>query len=331
MPTPRFSDAELRRFGVEFDDEHAHDFDPAVEWWNESWFWDWYDAEGNVAGHCRIGIHPNQNRVWVWLFAYRDGEWIVIEEPRLPLAAFDRANLAYDSWGLRFGWRNVRPLRGGNFRFDGFGRVVSGPRTGMIQAVGADLTVSALGPPHSLGRARASGHSSESYPASRFEQPIALEGNLRFGDDEVPFRGHGERDHSWGPRHWNLEWTLLVLNSDAVRMQCALGEIPGAGTFPGGYLLRQESSTITQVDFDVSLHEDDVQQPISGRFAVKTEDGDSFSGEIEALTAAEMDITHTLVPPQRSLYRRALIRVRPDDGSDPSLGWIEFNRLRENP
>lgn len=323
---PQLSDAELTRFGVQLEDEGPHEFDPAVEWWNESWFWDWFDADGRHAGHCRIGLHPNQQRAFVWLFAWRDGEWIAVEEPRLPLAALKLPELAYDGWGLRFAWESESALRRGRLRFDGFGRVLCGPRAGTIQAVGVDLAVEALGPPHSLGRASAAGHSSERHPASRFEQPIALAGTLRHGERALAFRGRGERDHSWGPRHWNLEWTFLVLNGDDVRLQCAEAIIPNVGRFPGGYLLRDETRHVREVEFQLELDEAKPFSPVRGRFALRAEDGSRFGGEIEPITGAEIDITHCFVPPQRSLYRRALIRVRRDDGPS-ALGWIEFNRM----
>ena len=83
----------------------------AVEWWNESWFWDWYDADAEVAGHCRIGMHPNQDRLWVWFFLKHGDEWVGVEEPRLPLASFDADRLAYDGWGLRFSWEVISPIR----------------------------------------------------------------------------------------------------------------------------------------------------------------------------------------------------------------------------
>src|SRR5262245_17840851 len=89
MPAP--SDEELTKFGIHFADEGPHPFDPAVEWWNESWFWDWFDAEGRVAGHCRIGLHPNQQRAWLWYYHYHDGEWIAVEETRLPITDVCRA------------------------------------------------------------------------------------------------------------------------------------------------------------------------------------------------------------------------------------------------
>jgi len=50
--------------------------------------------------------------------------------------------------------------------------------------------------------------------------------------------------------------------------------------------------------------------------------------ELEVISAAEIDLTHTFVPPQRSVYRRALLRAHREDGP-PLLGWLEFNRFVE--
>jgi hypothetical protein len=318
----------LTQFGVRLEDEGAHGFDPAVAWWNESWFWDWYDQTGTQAGHLRLGIHPNQNRAWVWLFLFRAGEWVAVEEPRLPLGDLDLARLAYDRWGLRFSWDVKSPLHTGTLCFDGFGRVLSGPRTGSIVPVGIVLEIEAQGPPHSGGRAQAAGHASQTHPASRFEQPIGVRGEFRIGADSHAFEGRGERDHSWGPRHWNLEWTFLVLNGERLRMQCAEAIIPNVGRFAVGYLQQEKMQTIEEATFGFELHAD-VLRPVSGRFSVRTQNGGALSGEITSITGAEIDITHTFVPPRRSLYRRALVRVRLDDGGPPLLGWVEFNRFDE--
>lgn len=339
---PALSDDELTRFGIDFADEGPHGFDPAVEWWNESWFWDWFDAEGRVAGHCRIGLHPNQQRAWVWYYHLCDGEWIAVEEPRLPIAEVcrsepgvpvpERAILAYERFGLAFSWEAHAPLRAGRLRFSGFGRVLSGPRTGLILPVGADLAVEALGAAHSLGRARAPGHESERYPASRFEQPIALRGALRAGGVERAFAGRGERDHSWGPRHWNLEWTFLVLNGDDLRLQCAEARIPNLAPIRGGYLSRAggalETVTISDARFDFAFRDEDLVRPVAGRFAATAEDGSALDFDVEPLAAAEIDITHTFVPPARSVYRRALVRATPRSArAAPLLGWVESNRF----
>ena len=332
MAEARFTASELTQFGLALDDEGPHRFDPAVEWWNESWFWDFFDAAGARAGHCRIGIHPNQGRAWLWLYVLQEGEWIAIEEPRLPLADWDLRRLAYERWGLRCAWDVHAPLEAGRLAVSGFGRVVAGRRTGMVLPVGVELEVQALGPPHSHGRSVAPGHGAEAaYPASRFEQPIAVEGSLRVGAEGRAFSGRGERDHSWGPRSWNLEWTFLVLNGPRLRLQCAEARIPNVGRFVTGYLQREAMSTVREARFDFAYAEDDVLRPVSGRFSIAVQDGVEFGARVESLSGVEIDITHTFVPPRRSLYRRALVRATPDGGGEPLLGWVEFNRLPEAP
>ena len=331
------SDAELTKFGVQVRDEWPHAFDPAALWWNESWFWDWFDAEGRVAGHCRLGIHPNQQRAWIWYYHYAGGEWIVVEQPRLPLADLCLAKqggpeangglcFGYERYGLTFSWEPDAALRSGRFRFSGFGRVLTGPRAGMIQPVSADLRIEALGAAHSPGRANAPGHESPQIPASRMEQPIALSGTLAAAGVETSFEGRGERDHSWGPRHWNLEWTFLVLNGPDLRLQCAEARIPNIAPIHGGYLSRDETISIKKARFDFAYHDDDVARPVDGRLEVVAEDGTRLVFDIEPIAATEIDITHTFVPPQRSVYRRALVRAR-REGGPPLIGWTEFNRF----
>jgi hypothetical protein len=327
MAPPDLTLDELTKFGIRPADEAPHAFDPSVEWWNESWFWDWYDATGTHAGHCRIGIHPNQQRAWLWLFAFQEGEWVAIEEPRLPLADLDQARLGYDRWGLCFSWEVSAPLLSGWLRVEGFGRVLAGPRTGMILPVRVDLEIEAIGPPHSGGRATAAGHASERFPASRFEQPIAVRGTLAVGGTAYELHGRGERDHSWGPRYWNLEWTFLALNGEHLRLQCVDARIPDVGRFVVGYLQRDAMVSISEARFDLTYADDDVLRPVAGPFSVRTESGETFAARIEPLTAAEIDITHTFDPPRRSVYRRALIRVIPEGGDAPLLGWLESNRF----
>ena len=59
---------------------------------------------------------------------------------------------------------------------------------------------------------------------------------------------------------------------------------------------------------------------------MQAEDGDRVAGTIEPISGAEIDITHTFVPPRRSVYRRTLVRCTTDDGHQ-ALGWLESNRF----
>jgi hypothetical protein len=315
------------RFGVRREDEHAHPFDPAIEWWNESWFWDWYDRDGTVAGHCRIGIHPNQSRVWLWLFLFRDGEWIAIEQPRLPLADLDLARLAYDRFGLRFAWNVGTPLESGRLEVAGFGRVLTGARCGFVLPVEVALDVGADGAAHALGAHQAPGHASQAYSASRFEQPITATGTLRVDTDARPFAGRGERDHSWGPRLWDIEWTFLAANAPHLRLQCVEARLPGGARFAIGYVQRDRMVSVEDIHFDLTAR-DDLRGAVGGRFTVRAEGGEEIAGTVETITATEIDLSHCLVPPRRSVYRRALVRLTPS--RDASLvGWLELHRLPE--
>lgn len=326
MTIPELSLEEASAFGILPEDEGLHPYDPDVEWWNESWFWDFYDAEGSVAGHCRIGMHPVQRRVWFWFHLYQSGEWVVLEEPRLPLAELQLPRLAYRGWGLDFSWDAAEPLRCGRLRIHGFGRVVSGPRTGQVQEIGADLEIRGIGAAHTTGRGDVAGHRSEGFDACRFEQPIAARGELLVAGRTLPFEGRGERDHSWGPRAWNMEWTLVVANRADRRFMCTDVRIPGIDPIKVGYFHHHGTSSLSDVDFDFEFRDDDPLSPVAGKLRFTTEGGEALAYHLEAVTGTEIDLTHVLDPPRRPVYRRALVRLHPDDGGEPLMGWYESNR-----
>jgi len=318
---------ELIRFGITPADEDPHPYSPDFEWWNESVFYDWYDRTGANAGHCRIGWHPNQQRLWVWLFLYNGDEWVAIEEPRLPFTSLKLPQIAYDDgWGLRFSYTVTEPLRRGRFAAAGFGRVLSGRRTGMILPVDVELDVETVGAAHSLGQHTLAGHSATGYSTSRFEQPIRARGRYSIAGETRTLDVRGERDHSWGPRWWNIEWNFMAVNGDRYRLQCATVRVPEASAINTGYLHTTATQSITDVRFDLAFDDDTPTRPLGGRFAVTGEDGTALAGTIESISGAEIDITHTFVPPRRSVYRRALIRVTPDGGT-PAIGWLESNRF----
>ena len=101
----------LSAFGILPEDEGMHPHPADMEAWQESVFHDWIDASGQRAGHCRIGLHPAQGRLWIWLFLY-DGEgWVGLEQPRLDLGRFDRDAWSFDQRGLAFERQIHTPLR----------------------------------------------------------------------------------------------------------------------------------------------------------------------------------------------------------------------------
>ena len=152
-------------------DERVHPVDPAAWSWSESWFFSWIDLDGGPAGFFRVGVLPNQGRAMLWSFLHVDGQWLGVEESRL---AFDDLVLtdgvAYDKWGLRFGWRPDPPLEGAHFTFEADALVRSGADAGAYVPVSVDLRCSATGSAVRTGSGdddRRSAHET-----GRLEQPL---------------------------------------------------------------------------------------------------------------------------------------------------------------
>ncbi len=324
---PALTDEELTRFGLLPRDDSFHPYDPADRSWNESWFWDWYDDAGTVAGHCRIGCLPNQNRLWFWLYLFHDGEWLAIEQPFLDFGLLRRPEIAFDQPGLSFGYRIDDPLRAGHLRTRGQARVISGPRAGRVVPTAVDLGVLSVGPPHSTGQGNQEGHSSDTYDARRMEQPIDLTGTISIDGDELAFTGRGERDHSWGPRYWMIEWSFLVLNSAERRLQCVEVRFPGDGALEVGYLQTDHTAELTEVALTVE-RQPGLADAARGTCRVVAENGSTFGCTFVAISTHEMDLSHVLEPqPPVSTYRRSLIRATPDDGGPDLLGWLEDHTM----
>jgi hypothetical protein len=317
---------ELTKFGIRPADEGAHRWSPDHHWWNESWFLDWFDGAGGRAGHVRIGLHPNQDRAWLWFVAFEHGEWAVLEETRLPLADLDIGGLAYDRWGLSFSWERSDPLRHGRVRVSGYGRVATGPRSGLVLPVSADLEYDTVGSAHSTGPSDVPGHSAVGYSACRFEQAVGVHGRFGIGEP-TRFEGRGERDHSWGPRDWNMEWTFCVVGGDDFRMQWAVVDLPDLGRFATGYLHTDTTVTITDVEHELEFADGDLARAVAGPFTVTADDGTVLSGRIDPVTSIEIDLAHTFDPPRPTGYRRTLVRYTPEGGGPTPLGWLESNRF----
>ncbi len=328
---------DVTAFGIQVEDEFPHPFSEDHPDWNESYFFDWYDATGSHAGHCRVGWHPVQQRVLFWLYLYNGSEWLVIEEYRLPLSELQlgdageegsaKCAFSYSGWGLEFNYQPQEPLRSGKLSVSGFARVLCGPRQGMIKPVQLELAVQAIGPPYSRGAGAVESHSAANFSTDRYEQPICSEGRMVIDGEETLLVVRGERDHSWGPRPWDMGWQFFVLNNEAFSLLATQVVIPGWPLISMGYYHAhgEAMEPLAETEFNLIFNPDDPTQAVSGTFNLLCESGRKIEGSIETLSGTEIDITHTFATPHRTEYRRSLIRCTFDDDSY-SIGWLECNR-----
>ena len=153
----------------------------------------------------------------IWSYLFHDGTWFGTEETRLRYDDFDLADgMAYDRFGLDFGRASGQPGDPAGepaaFTYDGIVREVTGPGAGGFVPVALDLSATPTTEVYGTGTGNDLG--SEQYPASRFEQSMAVAGTVRIGDETRSVRAAGHRDRSWGPRNWRVTFTLGDLQSE---------------------------------------------------------------------------------------------------------------------
>lgn len=324
-------EATVTQFGIKLDDELPHPFSEDHNDWNESYFFDWYDAKGENAGHCRIGWHPVQKRVLFWLYLFNGSEWLVIEEYRLPFSELklnkDQQAFSYNGWGLEFSYTPTTPLNSGDLAVSGFARVLSGSRQGLVLPVQASLSFQTQGPAHSRGAGEVENHSAKGFSTNRYEQPITATANIIINNESRILNVRGERDHSWGPRPWDMEWQFFVLNGEQFSLQSTVVNIPEWPPIEMGYYQEKnkEMEHIEKVEFDLDFNNDDPTNAVSGSFKVICNEGRAVTGHIETISGVEIDITHTFTPPKRTEYRRSLVRCHIEN-EQPVIGWLECNR-----
>lgn len=326
---------DVSQFGINPEDEFTHAFSEDHPDWNESYFFDWYDIEGSVAGHCRIGWHPVQQRVWFWLYLFNGSEWFVIEECRLPFSDLvlgedrqaGRPAFSYSGWGLEFSYVPHRLLLQGELQVSGFARVLSGARQGTIKPVALTLDVTAIGAAYSRGGGEVESHSATGFSTDRYEQPHRARGQMIIDDEMIPLEVRGERDHSWGPRPWDMNWQFFVINNERFSLLATQVAIPEWPLIKMGYYHAhgEQMEHLSDSEFKLSFDANNPLHAVSGDFTLTCESGRIVKGSIETISGTEIDITHCFATPHRSEYRRSLIRASFDDGSQ-SVGWLECNR-----
>ena len=322
-----WTDEALTAHGVSFSDEGLHPAPSDFEAWNESLFFDWIATDGTQAGHCRIGRHPGQRRVWFWLYLWDGNQWVRIDEPNLPIADLSDSGWDYHSESLQFKREVVEALRINRLAVSGVATICEGPKAGQSIEVSVDLTFAAAGPAHGMAHRTFPWSDGQIYAAARYEQPCDVDGHVTWNGEARNFTGRGERDHSWGPRFWVMQWTFLVVASESLRAQCTEVLIGDEMRVCVGYIQRNEMKAVQDVKFTLEYAPPThIHQPFSGSVMV---DEGALSGQLIPITGVAIDDSHCLPEEARSIYRRNLVRFEPSDGSAPLWGWMETHRVFE--
>ena len=197
--------------GVRLDpiDEYMHELGPEPNF-NESMYFNCYDAEQRVGGWFRIGNRANEGYAEMTVCLYLPNGQVAFMFQRAPITNND----AFNAGGLSI--NVVEPFKEITLAYAGKVLVLtdplqmSDPKAAFANnpraACSVGLTI--LGRSAMFGGEPDTPHEApgEEFAKGHYEQLLEAQGTITVGDQSWTIRGFGLRDHSWGPRFWQAPY-----------------------------------------------------------------------------------------------------------------------------
>ena len=205
------------------EDDYTHPLGPEPNF-NESMYFNFFDAERGIGGFVRIGNRANEGRAEMTVTVFLPDGRVLFSFKRPQITSND----AFDCGGLRFEviepTQTLRTVYRGSVLELADPRKMADPRKAFVESpktrISLDLTHQAVGPMYGGSRAKDEHDrpAEEQFASAHYEQHMAVSGRLVIDDEVCEIRGHGLRDHSWGPRYWqaieSYEWLTMNFGPD---------------------------------------------------------------------------------------------------------------------
>lgn len=198
-------------------DEHNHEPDAARNF-NESVYVNGFDAEQRTGGWLRLGNRVNEGYAELSVCLYLPDGRVACQFQRPRISDND----SFDAGGLRY--RVDEPFERLTVRYDGELLLLDDPAAlrdpGRTLAAaprvtgGVEWDVTAVSPAHGGEPTSEDGVArmlyGHDFSRGHFNQHIAVGGRMRVGEQEWDLDALGWRDHSWGPRFWQVIWAYRL-------------------------------------------------------------------------------------------------------------------------
>jgi Phosphotransferase enzyme family len=296
-------------------DEGRHDTGPEALW-NESWYFDAISDSGDLGLYVRIGRVPNEGLCLYTACVCGPGRpSIMLVDAAAPLPPVSDDAQAIHIDGLHAEHHCLEPLQRFRVTLEGTAHAhadASAPlrgESGEAIAIALDLEWETDGIPYAWRQ------------STRYEIPCRVTGTVRVGEEDIPFSGPGQRDHSWGARDWwAVDWMWSALHFDDGTRTHAVGvpQMPGYGV---GYV--QQGEDLMEIESVTATEEVSPNELITRARIVSGPEELAVDVEPVAYGAIRLE-----APDGRlSFFPRAMCRVTTDDGRG-GTGWVEWNRVQ---
>ncbi len=278
--------------------------------WNESYYFNFIDPHSKIGGWTRIGILPNQETDIGALMIYAGGSRVLAAgqggRTTFSMGEFKIEQLEYHC---------LEPLKRWRLRFNGDMADIEDsmklfdvdPDNMKFTGVELDLNLEGMSPcfdfknthPTAIAEmlVRAGTRFEDvreitSVSSEHNEQPMRISGTIKIGDQEMEFRGSGQRDHSWGVRDWSAPrlWTWLTCQfSDGLAFNLSRVAIASVDLFFGFVSRGGVNYPLRRVELETEFESDGLTQK---RLKFRIEDTGGKTIEItgDVLTVAPLKL-----------------------------------------
>ena len=268
------------------EDEFTHDPGEARNY-NESMYFNVFDAEAKTGGWFRIGNRPNEGYAEVSVCLYLPDGRVAFTFGRPTISD----NAAMNAGGLKVDV--VEPFKRLKVSFSGKALVLARPlemadpkkawRENPSLPCTVELDYEGVSPMYGGETLKADGSPldidpEKSFAKAHYEQHCAASGVITVGDERFKISGHGLRDKSWGPRYWQAiewyRWCPMNFGRDFGMMLSTIGDGKG-GAREGGMVFRDGAyDLITACHIDSDWDENGYQTAL--RAKITTSGGKSY-------------------------------------------------------
>jgi hypothetical protein len=232
------------------EDDYTHPLGPEPNF-NESVYFNFFDREQGRGGFLRIGNRANEGYAELTVIVYNADGSALFNYKRPPITTNDGWNAGGLSVEVLVPAEKLRTRYEGSVVYLADPRAMQDPgkafKENPHRRLALDLVHEAVGPLY--GHVGRPGDGND-FARAHFEQHMKVSGTIAAeGEPAIQIRGHGLRDHSWGPRYWqstpSYRWITGNFGDDLGMVVSIVGDRVGGVFHKGDELLR-----ITGVELD---------------------------------------------------------------------------------
>ena len=279
------------------DDDYLHDVEEASNF-NESAYYNFYDAGVDLGGWVRLGNRPNEGHAEMTVCLYLPDGRVAFWFARPPIPD----NTAHAAGGLRFdvltAFKEHRVTYTGPVVVLAEPSAMEDPKAAFAENPHAECYIELIhraisepwGGVPDQGSGEVERDPEKMFFRGHFEQHMAVTGTITVGDETFRFTdGLGLRDHSWGPRYWQNIWWYRWLTGNLgpdLGFAATVSGTEDGGRRTTGYVydgLDGNWTPVTEVDLRTDYDDRWYQRAV--RATIRTEEGGEYEveGEVRSL------------------------------------------------